>query len=113
MDAISIEDFLNVELKTGRIVEAQVVENSKKLLQLKVDIGGEMRQIIAGIAPYVEEVGALVGEACVIVSNLEPKMLAGLESQGMLLAGSYEDEEGGKKLSLVQAKDIPPGVIVR
>ena len=90
MNTVSIDDFLNVSLRTGRVQSAEPVPDSKKLLRLTVDIGGEVRQIVAGIAPYVaaEE---LVGQECVVVVNLEPKTLAGVESQGMLLAAVAED----------------------
>lgn len=90
METISLDTFASVTLVTGRIEEAQAVPGSKKLLQLMVAIGEEKRQIVAGIAPYVtpEE---LMGQSCIVVANLAPKMLAGIESQGMLLAGVAAD----------------------
>lgn len=108
MDMISIDDVLRVELVTGRIDAAESVPDSKKLLKLQVHIGSEDRQIIAGIASHVGP-ESLVGESCIIVANLEPKMLAGCESQGMLLAGVGEDGSFG----LVQCPGVVPGTRVR
>ena len=108
MDTIPLNDFLRTTLVTGQIEEAEAVPDSKKLLRLTVNIGSESRQIVAGIAPHVsaEEV---VGQACVIVANLEPKKLAGIESQGMLLAGVSDDGS----FALAQCPGVPPGTRVR
>ena len=102
---ISIGDFKNVELKVGKVLEAARVEGSDKLLKLSVDIGeGSARQIIAGIGKaYTPE--ALVGKQIVVVANLEPRTLMGLESQGMLLAAS--DAEG--PVLLVPERPVAPG----
>lgn len=113
VEYVSIDDFLKVDLRTGVVINAEVVSRSKKLLRLEVDIGEDkLRQIIAGIATFVSPT-AIRGKKCIIVANLESKKLAGLESQGMLLASSYENEAGNKHFALVQAKDIPPGYKVR
>ncbi|MDE0243488.1 MAG: methionine--tRNA ligase [Candidatus Kaiserbacteria bacterium] len=107
-DTISIDDFFRVVLVAGRIDAAEAVPDSKKLLKLTVHIGSEDRQIIAGIAPHAEPEG-LIGRGCVIVANLEPKVLAGLESQGMLLAGVAEDGS----FDLVHCPGVSPGTRVR
>ena len=86
-DKISIEDFMKVDLRTGKILEAEKVKKSKKLLQLKVDIGAERRQILAGIAESYEPED-LIGRTVIIVANLKPAKLMGIESQGMVLAAS-------------------------
>lgn len=89
-ELIGIEDFMKVELRIGKIVEAVRVEKSEKLIKLKVDIGAETRQVVAGIGKsYTPE--ELMGKSVVIVANLKPAKLMGIESQGMLLAGSNGD----------------------
>ena len=86
---ITIEDFMKVELRTAKILEAEKVKKSKKLIQLKVDIGTETRQILAGIAESYEAED-LVGRTVIIVANLKPAKLMGIESQGMVLAASKD-----------------------
>ncbi|MGC8582272.1 MAG: methionine--tRNA ligase subunit beta [Thermoproteus sp.] len=85
MSLISIDDFKKIELKVGKVLEAQRIEGSRKLIRLVVDLGSEKRQIVAGLAEhYAPE--ALVGKYVVVVANLQPRKLMGYESQGMLLA---------------------------
>ncbi|AEA11797.1 methionyl-tRNA synthetase, beta subunit [Thermoproteus uzoniensis 768-20] len=85
MSLISIDDFKKIELKVGKVLEAQRIEGSKKLIRLVVDLGSEKRQIVAGLAEhYAPE--ALVGKYVIVVANLQPRRLMGYESQGMLLA---------------------------
>jgi methionyl-tRNA synthetase len=89
-DLIGIEDFMKADLRVGRIVSAERVEKSEKLVKLKVDIGTETRQVVAGIGKsYTPE--DLMGKSIVIVANLKPAKLMGIESQGMLLAASSGD----------------------
>lgn len=104
---IGIEDFARVELKVGRILEAERVEGSKKLIKLKVDTG-EIRQIVAGIGKDYEP-AELPGKKVVVVANLKPAKLMGIESQGMLLAAG--DNESLAILS--PEKDIKEGTRVR
>jgi len=90
LEPIGIEDFMKVDLRIGKIVAAERVEKSAKLIKLKVDIGFEERQVVAGIGKsYTPE--ELMGKSIVIVANLKPAKLMGIESQGMLLAGSIGD----------------------
>jgi methionyl-tRNA synthetase len=104
---INFDEFKKVELKVVRVLEAEKVEGSEKLLKLRVDLGSEQRQIIAGIGKaYAPE--NLIDREIVIVANLEPRTLMGLESQGMVLAASGED---GPVL-LSPEKDVPPGALV-
>ena len=105
---ISIEDFKKVELKVGRVLSTESVEGSEKLLKLRVQIGEEERQIIAGIAKQysIEE---LVGRLIIVAANLEPRMLMGFESQGMALAAS----DGDTISLLAPDKEVPPGSVVR
>src|SRR6185369_5664779 len=86
---ISIDDLMKVELRVAKVLEAEAVPKSKKLLKLKVDTGTDERTIVAGIAEaYQPE--QLVGRTVVIVANLQPAKLMGVESNGMVLAGSIE-----------------------
>jgi methionyl-tRNA synthetase len=86
---ITIDEFMKVDLRTGKIIEAEKVKKSKKLVQLKVDIGTETRQILAGIAESFEPED-LIGRTVIIVANLKPAKLMGIESQGMLLAANND-----------------------
>jgi methionyl-tRNA synthetase len=89
-EPIGIEDFMKVDLRVGKIIFAERVEKSQKLIRLTVDIGTETRQVVAGIGKsYGPE--ELAGKSVVIVANLKPAKLMGIESQGMLLAASSGD----------------------
>jgi methionine--tRNA ligase beta chain len=105
----TFEEFKKIELKTGKVLEAERVEGSEKLLKLKVDLGEpESRQILAGIGKvYAPE--ELIGREIVVVANLEPRMLMGMESRGMLLAGHGEN---GEPVLLKPDREIPPGSAV-
>jgi methionyl-tRNA synthetase len=106
---ITIEDFLKVQLKVGRVFEAEPLEGSDKLLKLQVVIGTENRQIVAGIrAGYTAE--DLIGRQVIVVANLKPAKLRGTESQGMLLAAVDED---GKAILLMPDREAPEGAQVR
>ena len=105
---ITIEDFAKIELKIGKVLEAKRVEGSNKLIVMKVDTGEE-RQIVAGIGKtYLPE--ELVGKSIVVVTNLQPAKLMGVESQGMLLAASDAD---GKLSILTIDREITEGAKVR
>ncbi|MFC1769939.1 methionine--tRNA ligase, partial [Nitrospirota bacterium] len=105
---ITIKDFARVELKTGKITEAEHVEGSNKLVRVQVDTG-EMRQVVAGIGKaYAAE--DLVGKTIVVVTNLKPAKLMGIESQGMLLAATAED---GVPVLLSPEKDVPAGLRIK
>ncbi len=88
---INFEEFKKVDLRIGKIIEAENIENSNKLLNLKVDIGDEIRQILSGIAEYYKKED-LIGKEVVVVINLEPKKMMGIESQGMVLAATGKEE---------------------
>lgn len=101
---VSFDDFAKVHLKAVKILEAERVEGSEKLLKLQVDLGTQRRQIVAGIGKaYAPE--NLIGKQIIIVANLAPRKLMGLESQGMVLAAGSED---GPVL-LIPDKDVAPG----
>ena len=87
---IGIQDFMNVELRTAQIIECEKVPKAKKLLKLQIDLGYEKRQVVSGIAKYYtpEE---LIGKKVIVVANLSPATLCGIESNGMILASGEED----------------------
>lgn len=89
-EQVTIDDFFKLDLRTGKITEAEKVKKSKKLIKLKVDIGTEVRQVVAGIAE-AHEPETLIGRTVVLVANLKPAKLMGIESQGMILAASDGD----------------------
>ncbi|MBI2055519.1 MAG: methionine--tRNA ligase subunit beta [Candidatus Sungbacteria bacterium] len=101
---ISLDDFRKLELKIGRITAAERIEGSDKLLKLTVDLGTETRQIIAGIAKHYEP-SALIGKQVPVLANLEPRMLMGLESQGMIVCA----DEDGKPVLLHPDREVPNG----
>ena len=107
-DQITIEDFMKVDLRTAKILTAEKVKKSKKLIKLKVDLGTEQRQVLAGIAEAYEP-EQLIGRTVILVANLKPAKLMGLESQGMILAGSDDNTIilGGFD------GDLPPGLRVK
>jgi methionyl-tRNA synthetase len=105
---ISFEDFQKIELKVAKIIEAEKIEKSEKLLKLIVDLGNEKRQLVAGIAKYYK-LEDLIGKEIVVVANLEPKKLMGIESQGMLLAANVD----GEPVILIPEKEVPPGTKVK
>jgi methionyl-tRNA synthetase len=103
---ISIEDFLKVELRVGQVKVAEKVKGADRLLRLEVDIGTEVRQVVAGIAlAYAPE--TLVGRKVVIVANLQPRKLRGLESNGMIVAASVGDQ--GLPVLVGFLEDVPIG----
>ncbi|HSL17649.1 MAG TPA: methionine--tRNA ligase [Methylomirabilota bacterium] len=108
-ELVSIDQFARVKLKVGLVTEAERVPKSKKLVRLKVDLGeAEPRQLVAGIAERYEP-EALVGRRIVVVANLQPAKLMGVESRGMLLAASVD----GDPFLLSVDGDVPPGTGVR
>ena len=88
---ITIDEFMKVELRVAKVVTAERVPKSKKLIKLEVDLGSEVRVVVAGIAGTYEP-EALVGRTVVIVANLKPAKLMGVESNGMVLAASLEGD---------------------
>jgi len=106
---ITIDDFMKVELRTAKVLTAERVPKSKKLLKLSVDVGTEQRTLVAGIAEAYEP-ETLIGRTVVIVFNLQPATLMGVESNGMVLAAS---PEGGKPMLLSFETPPPPGSRVR
>ncbi len=105
---INIDDFKKVELKVVKVLSAEKIEGSDKLLKLQVDLGVEQRQILSGIAKHYQP-EELVGKQIVIIANLEPRQMMGLESQGMVLAAG-----DGEVVSLLMPdKEIALGSEIR
>jgi methionyl-tRNA synthetase len=104
---IEIDDFAKVDLRVGQVLSAERVPKADKLLLMKIDIGEEQpRQVLAGIAQYYEP-EKLVGRKVVVVANLKPRKLRGLESQGMVVAASYGEE--GRPVIATFTEDVPNG----
>jgi len=103
---ISIEDFAKVDMRVGEVKSAERVPGANKLLKLLVDIGSEVRQVVAGIAEYYEP-PKLIGMKVVLVTNLQPRKLRGVESNGMIVAASVGEE--GKPVLVTFKEDVPNG----
>ena len=104
---ISLDDFTRIDLQIGRVVSAEPVEKSRKLLKIQLDTGSETRQVVAGIAKTYEP-DALVGRTVVFIANLQPAKLAGIESNGMILAASAADGDP-VLLTVDNPEAAPPG----
>ena len=105
---VAFEDFKKLDLRVGKIIEATKIEGSDKLVQLKVDLGEEARQLVAGILTSygVED---LPGRSIIVVTNLDTRTIVGIESQGMLLAA--DGPEG--PVLLMPDYEVPPGTKIR
>src|SRR5574343_222694 len=108
--SISIDEFKKLEIKIGKILSVEKVPETDKLLKLSVDMGEELpRTIVSGIAPYFENENSLIGKKCAFASNLEPRTIKGLESNGMILAVS-----GDNFFSLLEvSENVTTGVSIK
>jgi methionine--tRNA ligase beta chain len=104
-EEISFAEFQKLDLRIGKIVEATPIPNSKKLIKITVDFGSEKRQAVAGLLKYYKPED-LVGKKCVFLLNLQRRVLAGVESQCMILAA---EDEAGNVTVLQPEKDIAEG----
>ena len=108
MELISYEDFKKLDIRVAKIKEVDEHPDADKLYVVKVDLGDEERQIVAGIKPYIEK-DDLIGKEVVVILNIEPRKIRGIESNGMLLVA--KDEEN---LAIVTLnREIKPGSIVQ
>ena len=106
---ITIDDFEKVELKVGTVLEAEEVEGSERLIKLTVDVGNQdTRQILSGVRQWYKPED-FVGKQVIVVTNLEPRKMMGLESQGMLLAADGED----KPVFLMPSEKVPAGSVIQ
>ncbi len=105
--SIKIDEFKRLDIRVGKVIEARKIPTSRKLLLLKVDLGNEIRQVIAGIANEysLEE---LKGKEVILLANLEPKRIMGYESQGMILAAVADN----KPVLIIPDREVPPGTRV-
>lgn len=105
MSLVSFEEFKKIEIRIGKILSAEKVENADKLLKLEVEFKGEIgkRQIVSGIAEYFSQ-NELIGKKLPFIVNLEPRKFKGVESQGMLMAVA-----GEKPILLLPSEDVPEG----
>ena len=104
---INIEDFKKIDIAVGQILSAEKIPETDKLLKLSVDLGeATPRQVVSGIATYFPDPSVLVGKKTMFVANLEPRLIRGFESQGMILALSSDD---GKFSLIAPAEDMLPG----
>jgi methionyl-tRNA synthetase len=113
---ISYDDFVKVEIKIGEVLSVDIVEGADKLLRCMVDVGDVdaegnrvPRQILSGIREYLSDPQEIVGKKFPYVTNLEPRVIRGLESNGMILAASHENVLG----LLVPSSDLPVGTRVK
>lgn len=105
---ITIDEFMKIQLKAAKVLSAERVPKSEKLIKLQVSLGTEQRQIVAGIGKKYEP-DALIGKTIVIVANLKPAKLMGIESQGMVLAAGDADVRG----LLTVLEEVDPGTKVK
>jgi methionine--tRNA ligase beta chain len=105
---ISIDEFARLDLRVARVEAAERVQGTDKLLKMQITLGDEQRQIVAGLA-HLYPPEKMVGKLIVVVANLQPAKLRGIESQGMLLAA----QDGDQVVIVSPETDIAPGAIVR
>ena len=118
---INFDDFKKLDIRIGKILEAEVVPLADRLLKFKVDLGPEgIKQIISGVREYYPDPAILVGKSVPVLVNLEPRMIKGIESQGMILyvvgppaQASLPEQIGENFTTLEPDKSVPPGSIVR
>lgn len=106
---VSFENFKKLEIRIGKVISAEKMKDSDKLVKLVFNIGNQERQIIAGIAEYFPDASVLIGKEMPLIINLEPKKLRGYLSEGMILAVDV----GGKPVLLRPEEEVPPGSLVR
>ena len=106
-NTITLKDFKKVNITVGKILSAEKIPDTDKLLKLSVDVGEERpRQIVSGISLYFPDCNILIGRKCMFVANLEPRIIREIESQGMILAVSAQD---GRFSLLEPSDEIPVG----
>ncbi len=111
---ITIDDFKKLEIKIGQILSVERVPETDKLLKLSVDMGeGIPRQIVSGIATYFPDIEKLIGKKCAFAANLEPRVIKGLESQGMILAVSGGDGDSQFFSLLEVSENVLPGSAIK
>lgn len=107
-EMITFEDFEKLDIRIGKVVSAERIPETEKLIKIEVDLGEETRQLVAGIAGFVK-LDSLVGKELPVLVNLAPRKLRGVESQGMILAVDVN----GKPVLLHPEREVPPGSMVK
>jgi methionine--tRNA ligase beta chain len=105
---ITFDDFKKIDMRIGKILSAEKVEGTDKLMKIEIDLGTERRQLVAGIADMYEP-QSLIGKEIPVLMNLEPRKIKGIESQGMILAVDVE----GKPVIMHPDREVPPGSTIR
>jgi methionyl-tRNA synthetase len=108
---VSYEDFAKLDLRVAKVLEVADHPNADKLLVMKIDVGGQQRQIIAGMKPYCTP-ESLLGKDIVVVLNIQPRKMRGLESHGMLLAATYQKDTAMDVVVLTTDRPVPSGSAV-
>jgi methionine--tRNA ligase beta chain len=105
---ITFDDFKKIDMRIGKILSAEKVEGTDKLMKIEIDLGKEKRQLVAGIADMYDP-NSLIGKEIPVLMNLEPRKIRGIESQGMILAVDV----GGKPVIMHPDREVPPGSTIR
>jgi methionine--tRNA ligase beta chain len=105
---ITYDDFMKLDIRIGTVRKAEKVQGADKLIRLEVDLGGEQRQVVAGMA-HTYQPEEFIGKQVPILVNLEPRKLRGVESQGMILAVDVD----GRPAMLLPDREVPAGSVVR
>ncbi len=105
---ITFDDFKKLDIRIGRVLSAEKVKGTDKLMKLEIDLGAEKRQLVAGIADMYEP-DSLIGKEVPVLINLEARRIRGIESQGMILAIDVD----GKPVLLHPDREVPPGSVIR
>jgi methionine--tRNA ligase beta chain len=109
--AVAFEDFLKLDIRTAKVLEVRDHPNADKLICMTIDLGTERREIIAGLKGYCQT-EALVGKTVIVVTNLPPRKMRGMDSNAMLLAATYEQAGARQVVVLTTAADVPPGATI-
>lgn len=104
---MNLEEFQKVDLRIGKIIKAEKIAGSQKLLKLIVDIGEEERQIVAGLSEFYQP-EEIINREVVVITNLESRVILGIKSQGMVLAA-----DGQRPVLLKPDEEVPPGTKIR
>lgn len=105
---IKFEDFKKLDIRIGKVLSAEKIEGSEKLIKLEINLGKKKKQIVVGMAKFYEP-DYFLNKELVILINLESRIFMGIESQGMVLAADVE----GKPILLIPEKEVPPGSVVK
>lgn len=108
MDTISYDDFSKIDIRVGKVISTEPIQGKSKIIKGTVDLGLEQRTVIIGGAQYYQP-EELVGKTVIVITNLEAKVVAGVESHGMLLAADVED----KPFWLTVTEDVPLGTKIK